>query len=51
MMKKQGRPAASRHVRVTPEFLEKPDIEKLARVLLMIAQKLAVEEQEGDAMK
>ena len=51
---KHGRPANSRNVRVTPEFLEKPDIEKLARVLLAIAVKLAAKENtakdEGEHM-
>ena len=50
-MKKRGRPAVSRLVRVTPEFREQPDVEKLVRVLLIIAQKLAAEEREGVAMK
>ncbi len=41
MEQKHGRPAASRNVRVTPEFRERPDIAKLARGLLAIARKLS----------
>ena len=41
---KYGRPAASRNIIVTPEFREKPDIEKLARVLLAIVKKMAEQE-------
>ena len=47
--KKRGRPMASREVRVTPEFRENPEIEKLGRALiavaLSIAQKKEAEEQ------
>ena len=39
MSRNKGRPIASRNIRVTPEFREKPDIEKLARVLLAIVKK------------
>jgi hypothetical protein len=48
----RGRPAASRNVRVTPEFREKPDIEQLARVLLNIADKLKEKpaDEKGDVM-
>ncbi len=49
MAKKRGRPLASRDVRVTPEFRDNPDIEKLARALIAvatsIAQKKEVEEK------
>lgn len=49
MAKKRGRPLASRNVRVTPEFRDNPDIEKLARALIAvatsIAQKKEVEEK------
>ncbi|MDR1704201.1 MAG: hypothetical protein LBS19_05905 [Clostridiales bacterium] len=38
---KPSRPADSRHVKVTPEFRERPDIEKLARALISIARHLA----------
>ncbi|MCL2697589.1 MAG: hypothetical protein FWE74_05860 [Oscillospiraceae bacterium] len=40
-IKKRGRIAASRNVCVIPEFLEQPDVERLARVLFAIAQKRA----------
>ena len=36
-----GRPAASRNVRVTPEFREQPDIEKLGRALIAVAKSIA----------
>ena len=39
--KKMGRPIASRNVRVTPEFRENPDIEKLAHALIAIAKSIA----------
>ena len=39
--KNLGRPAASRNVRVTPEFRAKPDVEKLARAFISIAKGLA----------
>lgn len=35
--KKRGRPESSHNVRVTPEFRETPDIEKLGRALIAIA--------------
>ena len=44
---RQGRTAASRNVRVTPEFKAKPDIEKLARALLAIANKMAEQERKA----
>jgi hypothetical protein len=51
---KRGRPAAFGNIRVTPEFHEKPDVEKLARVLIAIAKKKAEQEQvvgsEGENM-
>ena len=47
--KKRGRPMSSDDVKVTPEFRENPDIEKLGRALIAvaisIAQKKAEEEQ------
>ena len=53
-VQRRGRVAASRNVRITPEFREKPDIEKLARALLAIANKTAEKEKtanrEGDAV-
>lgn len=39
--RKRGRPLASRDVRVTPEFRENPDIEKLARALIAVATSIA----------
>lgn len=39
--KKRGRPMASRDVRVTPEFRENPDIEKLGRALIAVAISIA----------
>ncbi len=41
MAKKRGRPLASRDVRVTPEFRDNPDIEKLARALIAVAASIA----------
>lgn len=35
--RKRGRPIQSGNVRITPEFREKPDIEKLGRALIAIA--------------
>lgn len=35
--RKRGRPMSSHNVRVTPEFRDMPDIEKLGRVLISIA--------------
>jgi len=37
---KPGRPIASRSMRVTPEFRDKPDIEKLGRALIAIAKSI-----------
>ncbi|NBK80106.1 hypothetical protein D5272_16390 [bacterium D16-76] len=46
--RKRGRPMASNDVKVTPEFRENPNLEKLARALIAvamgIAQKKAAEE-------
>jgi len=39
--KSTGRPVASRHVRIVPEFRQEPDIEKLARTFVVIAEKRA----------
>lgn len=35
--RKRGRPLQSGNVQITPEFREKPDIEKLGRALIAIA--------------
>ena len=37
--------------RVTPEFRKEPDIEKLVRALILIAEKMANEEQEDEQRK
>ena len=37
----RGRPMASRDVKVTPEFRENPDIEKLGRALIAVAIRIA----------
>jgi len=44
---RRGRTAASRNMKITPEFKKKPDIEKLARALLAIANKMAEQERSG----
>lgn len=59
-MKKRGRPMASHDVKVTPEFRENPDIEKLGRALIAVAlsitqkkeaeEKVAKEGSQGDGM-
>ena len=53
-IQRSGRIAASRNVRIAPEFREKPDVEKLARALLAVANKTAEKEKpanrEGDAV-
>lgn len=43
---------ASRNIRVTPEFRDEPDIEKLGRALIAVALKIAEQKQaEEDAKK
>ncbi len=50
--KSRGRPMTSRNVRVTPEFRENPDIEKLGRALIAVALRIAEQKQaEEDAKK
>ena len=39
--RKRGRPMASHDVKVTPEFRENPDVEKLARALIAVAMSIA----------
>lgn len=39
--KKRGRPMASHDAKVTPEFRENPDIEKLGRALIAVALSIA----------
>ena len=52
--RKRGRPASSRDVKITPEFRENPDVEKLARALIAvaisIAQKKEAEEKAAQAL-
>lgn len=45
--KRQGRPMASRAVKVTPEFRENLDIEKLGRALIAVAISIAQEKEEA----
>jgi len=39
--KPTGRPAASHNVRIVPEFRQEPDVVKLARTFVAIAEKQA----------
>ncbi len=58
--KKRGRPMFSDDVKVTPEFRDNPDIEKLGRALIAVAisiaqkkeaeEKTAKEGSQGDGM-
>ena len=58
--KKRGRPMFSDDVKVTPEFRDNPDIEKLGRALIAVAisiaqkkeaeEKAAKEGSQGDGM-
>ncbi|MDE6259392.1 MAG: hypothetical protein K2M42_00775 [Oscillospiraceae bacterium] len=45
MDKKRGRPMASHDVRVTPEFRDNPDIEKLGRALIAVAISIAQQKE------
>ena len=49
--KKRGRPMSSADVKVTPEFRDNPDLEKLGRALIAVgislAQKKMAEENSG----
>lgn len=47
--KKRGRTAASRDVRVTPEFRNNPDIEKLGRALIAVALSIAQKKEAEEA--
>lgn len=49
MDKKRGRPMASHDVRVTPEFRDNPDIEKLGRALIAAAINLAEQKRAAEA--
>lgn len=58
--KKRGRPMASHDVKITPEFRDNPDLEKLGRALIAVAisiaqkkeaeEKAAKEGSQGDSM-
>lgn len=49
--KKQGRPMASRNVRVTPEFRQDPDIEQLGRALIAVAMSIAQKKEAEEAAR
>lgn len=49
--KSRGRPMASRNIRVTPEFRDEPDIEKLGRALIAVALKIAEQKQAEENTK
>lgn len=49
--RKRGRPVSSRDVKVTPEFREQPDIEKLGRALIAVAMRIAEQKQAGEDAK
>ena len=49
MQKKRGRPPTSHDVRVTPEFRNNPDIEKLGRALIAAAINLAEQKKAAEA--
>ena len=50
--KQRGRPQTSHDVRVTPEFRDNPDLDKLGRVLIAVAMRIAEQKQaEDDAKK
>ena len=45
--RKRGRPMASHDVKVTPEFRENPDVEKLARALIAVAMSIAQKKEQA----
>ena len=48
--KQRGRPQTSHDVRVTPEFRNNPDLDKLGRALIAVAMRIAEQKQaEEDA--
>jgi hypothetical protein len=50
--KNPDRPASPAHVRVVPECRENPDVEKLARAMISIANNIAEERKaEGNVQK
>ena len=50
--KQRGRPQTSHNVRVTPEFQDNPDLDKLGRALIAVAMRIVEQKQtEEDAKK
>lgn len=49
MKKRRGRPSTSDNIRVVPVFREKPDIEKLGKAVIAMAEELAKQQQEKEA--
>lgn len=49
--RKRGRPMTSRDVKITPEFRENPDIEKLGRALIAVAIRIAQQKEAEEAAK
>lgn len=50
--KQRGRPQISHNVRVTPEFRDNPDLDKLGRALIAVAMRIFEQKQtEEDAKK
>lgn len=47
----RGRPMTSRDVKITPEFRENPDIEKLGRALIAVAIRIAQQKEAEEAAK
>lgn len=47
--KPRGRPMASRNVKITPEFREEIDIEKLGRALIAAAMNIAEKKKAAEA--
>lgn len=42
-----GRPSSSRNVRVTPEYLKEPDIEKMGLALIAVARSIDEQKKAG----
>lgn len=49
--KSRGRPMTSCDVKITPEFRENPDIEKLGRALIAVAIRIAQQKEAEEAAK
>lgn len=47
----RGRPMTSRDVKITPEFRENPDIEKLGWALIAVAIRIAQQKEAEEAAK